>query len=257
MENIDQLEAVADIITKKDHIVFLTGAGISTPSGIPDFRSPGGFWEKYDPEEYATMKAFLENPDKIWKMFWDALKIRKKAKPNPAHKAITIIEKEREKIGKQTVVITQNVDSLHQAAGTTNVIELHGTARRARCIACKSSYYIEYLEQNKKRKKAPKCDFCGAPLKLDVTLFGEFIDPYVLEKIKKELRKTSAIIAAGTSLEVYPASEFFITSRATKIFINNQKPEKDIKTDYELIGKIEKILPIIANKVRQKVSNKN
>ncbi len=244
------IDKISEVIASSDHVVFLTGAGVSVPSGIPDFRSEGGLWSKYDPSEYATLEAFMKYPEKVWQMFWDALKLRKKAKPNPAHYALAEIETKRKKRGKETVIITQNVDGLHQQAGSSNVLELHGSAARARCMACRSSYDIDLLERQTGRKSVPHCDFCGAVLKLDVILFGEALDHVVFDRSRKEADKANAIIAAGTSLEVYPAADLFENAKGKKIFLNLEKTNSKTSYDYVLIGDIAKTLPLIADRVK-------
>ncbi len=249
-KNNTMVDRVSNLIASSKHVVFLTGAGISVPSGIPDFRSEGGLWSKYDPSEYATLEAFMLRPEKVWKMFWDALKLRKKAKPNPAHFALADIEKYRKRNERETIVITQNVDGLHQQAGSSHVLELHGSATRARCMGCRSSYDIDLLERQTGRKVVPKCDFCGAVLKLDVVLFGETLDHVVFDRSKKEADKADAIIATGTSLEVYPAADLFESAKGKKIFLNLEKPSSKVPCDFVLIGDIAKTLPLIAERVR-------
>ena len=251
------LDLVATLLLESDHVTFLTGAGISVPSGVPDFRSKNGLWSKYDPEEFATAEAFKKNPDKVWKMFWDALKIRDKVKPNPAHYAIAEIEKLRQAINRKTVIITQNVDGLHQRAGSTYVLELHGSASRARCGACRSSYDIDLLRRQTPKNKAPLCDLCGTVLKLDVVLFGDYIDPMVLDRCKKELKETDMVLAVGTSLDVYPASDFFITSRGKRVFINIEQPEKDIEADYVIDGDVIDVLPNLLRQMKQAEKSTN
>ena len=249
--NKNTIDKISELIASSNHVVFLTGAGISVPSGIPDFRSEGGLWSRYDPMEYATLEALMLRPEKVWKMFWDALKLRKKAKPNPAHFALADIERQRKEVEKETIVITQNVDGLHQQAGSSHVLELHGTATRARCVACRSSYDIDLLERQTKKKTVPKCDFCGAVLKLDVILFGESLDHMILDRSQREANNADVIIAAGTSLEVYPAADLFESAKGKKIFLNLETPNRQTPYDYVLLGDISKTLPIIANKVKR------
>ncbi len=178
--------------------VALTGAGISVDSGIPAFRGAQGLWERYDPMEYATIEAFRANPAKVWAMLKEMDELIVSAKPNPAHIALA----ELERMGKLSMVITQNVDGLHQAAGNTNVVEFHGSGRSLSCIDCGRSYQRQELTL---KELPPKC-ICGGILKPDVVLFGEPIPERAAMQALAAAGSCSLMLVVGTSAVVAPAS---------------------------------------------------
>jgi NAD-dependent deacetylase len=190
----------ADIIRKSKMLISLTGAGISVESGIPDFRSACGLWERYDPMEYAHIDAFRQNPRKIWKMIFELIGLTGNAKPNPAHCALATLEKK--KILKS--IITQNIDNLHQAAGSRNVIEFHGNSSHLRCLDCGAGY--EASEFSLDGKEPPVCGNCGCILKPGVIFFGEAIPMQALYESEDLAKRADAILVVGTSAVVYPAS---------------------------------------------------
>lgn len=241
-------QAVSEIISAKK-ITALTGAGISVESGIAAFRGKGGLWEKYDPEEYANVETFKRNPEKSWIMLKDMGKQILRAKPNPAHHSISRLQK----IGKLDSVITQNVDNLHQAAGTINVIEFHGNYKKLLCLECGSEYEFEYHMINN-IPPAPRCE-CDAVLKPKVVLFGETPPFSVIEKSKKEANSCDAMIVVGTSAMVYPSGHIpFVAykNKATIIEINTEKSYlTPLITKYFLRGKAGEILPKIVEKIEK------
>jgi len=190
----------ADIIKKSKHIIALTGAGISVESGIPDFRSSGGLWEKYDPSIYAAIESFYSVPEKVWEMIFDMMEIVMAARPNPAHIALA----ELERAGYLKSVITQNVDNLHQEAGSRDVIEYHGNYSKLQCMECGSEY--DAGEYNISEKVIPRCESCGKILKPSVVFFGEMIPRQVLVGSQEHAEKADAVIIVGTSAVVYPAA---------------------------------------------------
>jgi NAD-dependent deacetylase len=195
----DQYARAAEIIRKSKHMIALTGAGISVESGIPDFRSACGLWEKYDPMEYAHIDSFRRNPEKIWKMIFDLMDLTTNAKPNPAHIALARLEKMKH----LDAVITQNIDNLHQAAGSLKVIEFHGNASLLECIHCGASFKAEEYEVN---GVPPRCRQCDEILKPSVIFFGEAIPTQALYESERLANTAGAIIVVGTSAVVYPAS---------------------------------------------------
>ncbi|MCX8042487.1 MAG: RNA polymerase subunit sigma, partial [Thermodesulfobacteriaceae bacterium] len=166
------MEKTAQIIANSKNVIAVTGAGISVESGIPDFRSPGGLWTKFPPEEYATYEAFLDNPDKVWELFYEIGETISNAKPNPAHVALAKLEE----LGHLVAVITQNIDNLHYEAGSKTVIEYHGNARTLYCPACRRRRPMSLSHKN---HGAPRCE-CGGFMKPDVVLFGEPIPSQAL-----------------------------------------------------------------------------
>jgi NAD-dependent deacetylase len=191
----EAIESAAKVIIGSKATIALTGAGISVESGIPDFRSKGGLWSKFDPEEYATIYAFRGNPEKVWRMLKEMEDIVGKAKPNSAHIGLAKLER----MGLLSSVITQNVDNLHQEAGSKDVIEYHGNSKTLTCIWCKKTYNYE----EKKGQYPPRCE-CGRILKPDVVFFGEAIPPLAMEKGYQLAGSCQALLIIGTSAVVSP-----------------------------------------------------
>ena len=187
------------MIVEAQPCVVLTGAGVSTESGIPDFRSRTGIWAQYDPMEYATIDAFRRDPAKVWGFYSKRLGVLADAKPNAAH--VVLAELERQ--GLVEAVITQNVDRLHQEAGSRRVIEVHGSIRSASCFVC--SHREEY-ERVVELGPVPACAECGAVLKPDVVMFGELLPAGVMEEASELVRRAGLLLVVGSSLEVYPVA---------------------------------------------------
>lgn len=199
MNNIEQLQ---NMINSSSKIVFFGGAGVSTESGIPDFRSADGLYSenrdfKIPPETILSRKFFDKHPEKFYEFYRQHL-CYPNAQPNAAHYFLAKLEK----TGKLKVVITQNVDGLHQLAGSKNVIELHGSAQRNYCVKCKSKYDFEYVY---KSEGVPKCR-CGKKIRPDIVLYNEMLPMGAVLKAKEALWNADLLIIAGTSLSVYPAA---------------------------------------------------
>lgn len=192
-------EHLARLILEARSCVVLTGAGVSTESGIPDFRSPTGIWAQYDPMEYATIDAFRRDPAKIWDFYSKRLDVLVNAEPNPAHVALAELERR----GLVQAIVTQNVDRLHQAAGSQRVIEVHGSIRSASCLACG---HREEFERVVELLPVPECAACGSILKPDVVMFGELLPAAALEEASVLARDASLLLVVGSSLEVYPVA---------------------------------------------------
>ncbi|MBE0569138.1 MAG: NAD-dependent deacylase [Deltaproteobacteria bacterium] len=191
---------VARLLAERRNAVALTGAGISVESGIPAFRGTRGLWEKYAPMEYATIGAFIRHPEKSWRMLSELLSLCHCAAPNAAHSGLA----ELESLGLLRAVITQNVDRLHQAAGTRRVIEYHGNMEELVCIACWKSYSTR-LRWNG-GGDPPRCD-CGEILKPNIVLFGEPIPWLAQERAEEEARTCGVLLVIGTSAQVTPACD--------------------------------------------------
>ena len=239
--------AAKDILNSKKTIAF-TGAGISVESGIPDFRSAGGLWEKFDPEEYAHIHAFYSNPDKVWLMLKDMFTLVMTAKPNPAHLGLA----ELERMGLLSSVITQNVDGLHQAAGSRNVIEFHGTHRTLSCLKCSTTIDGTTLKMEDLPARCPRC---SSLLKPDVVFFGEPIPWEAQTASFKESKSCSMVLVIGTSAVVYPAASIPITAKergATVIEINMERtPLTDQISDYLIPGSAGETIPAILGEVKR------
>lgn len=175
----------------------ITGAGISVESGIPDFRSPGGLWTVFSPEEYATIDVFIENPAKAWKLYREMGRTLEGKRPNAAHIALARLEAADRLVG----VVTQNVDGLHQSAGSKNVIEVHGNHRNLHCIQC--GHLEPAVREHLLGTDVPRC-LCGFPLKPNVVLFGEPVRN--LDQILSLLSDCDALLVIGTSAQVYPVA---------------------------------------------------
>lgn len=222
-----------------------TGAGISVESGIADFRSPGGIWEKYPPEEYATIDAFMRNPAKVWGLWKELGEDFADTKPNPGHFALAQLEK----AGCLVAVITQNVDNLHQVAGSQNVIEYHGNARRLVCLGCHKK---RPLVMSEIVELPPRCS-CDAVLKPDVTMFGEMIPKYAMFESEALAQKADVVIIVGTSAQVFPAAGLPYTAKQHGAFIiEANKEETDFTrsiTDVFLKGLSGETLPRLVEAV--------
>ncbi|MBI3361264.1 MAG: NAD-dependent deacylase [Chloroflexi bacterium] len=214
----------ARLIRESRLSVALTGAGISTPSGIPDFRSPGsGLWEDVDPMEVATLSGFKENPQAFYDWIRPLARTIINAAPNPAHLALAELEAR----GFLRAVITQNIDLLHARAGSKKVLEVHGHIRRATCIRCYQAqpaapYLARFIEDG----RVPRCPGCGGVLKPDVILFGEQLPALVLDEARRLARQSELMIVAGSSLEVAPAADLPALTLASggRLMIVNREP---------------------------------
>lgn len=194
----------AALLQRSRHAVALTGAGISTPSGIPDFRSPGtGLWSRVDPMEAASIQAFMRRPAAFYEWFAESALSMAAARPNPAHLALAELERR----GILRAVITQNIDGLHQQAGSKRVLELHGNARTASCIRCgRKTDTMPLLEQFSRDRQVPHCP-CGGVFKPDVVLFGEMLPHDVLLAAHAEASRCDLFLVVGSSLVVTPAAD--------------------------------------------------
>lgn len=218
------IHEAARLLIEARYAISLTGAGISTPSGIPDFRSPGsGLWEKIDPMRVASIWAFRTNPQVFYDWISPLAEKMLIATPNPAHLALA----DMESLGKMTAVITQNIDSLHQMAGSQRVLELHGHTRDACCVDCGhtaplADHFTRFLTQ----RQLPRCHRCAGILKPAVILFGELLPREILMGAQDEARACDVMLVAGSSLEISPASNLpWIAHQASaQIIIVNYEP---------------------------------
>lgn len=216
MDNL--IERAAEKIAAAENVVALTGAGISVDSGIPAFRGTQGLWDKYNPAEYATIDAFLSNPLKVWKMLRELGEVVGGAKPNTGHTGLA----ELESLGKLKSIVTQNVDGLHQAAGSSCVIEFHGNGRRLVCPSCKRRYEREEILP----EMFPPMCACLNVLKPDVVFFGEMIPMHALVAAQAEVRECDVMLVVGTSAQVEPAASlpYVAKSRGATIVEINPEP---------------------------------
>lgn len=232
-------QELADLIRQSRRAVALTGAGISVESGIPDFRSKGGLWERFDPWEYATIQAFERNPAKVWVMLKEMDQLIRGARPNPAHYALAELEARGHLLG----VITQNVDNLHQAAGSKNVIEYHGNAHRFVCRACRGQWPREALDF----EQTPLYCYCGGLIKPDVVFFGEAIPEEAMYRANDWAINCDLMLVIGTSGEVAPANILpEVAKNNGAIIVENNLEHTRLSlylTDYFLRGPAGKVWP--------------
>ena len=218
------LKKAADLIDRSSYMVVFTGAGISTPSGIPDFRSPNtGLWKQYDPFEVASLWSFHKKPEAFFNWIKPLAMQSETAKPNLAHQAIADLESR----GKVKSVITQNIDGLHQKAGSKKVLELHGSARTATCIKCGKKYdQGNFCRLIIAGDVIPRCDRCGEIIKPDVILFGEELPRDIWNDAYQECLKADLLFVVGSSLEVSPANSLpeKALHNGAKLVINNLSP---------------------------------
>ena len=221
-EGTSAIREAARAIASRGNCVALTGAGISVESGVPAFRGAQGLWDRFDPMEYATIGAFRKDPGKVWRMPAEMIEILGRAAPNPAHRGIA----ELESLGLLRSVITQNVDGLHQAAGSRGVVEFHGSARELVCLFCPNRYPT--------REKVlegipPRCG-CGAILKPDIIFFGEQIPRAAMETAESEAEAAAVLLVVGTSAEVTPACGIPLLARRQGALIVEINPEETVLT---------------------------
>ena len=233
----EKLEKLREIINSSERIVFFTGAGVSTESGIPDFRSVDGLYnQKYDypPETILSHTFYRSLPEEFFRFYRDKM-IYEDAKPNEAHKFMARMEKE----GKSLGVVTQNIDGLHQAAGSEKVYELHGSIHRNYCERCHKFYGLEKITNS---EGVPTCA-CGGRIKPDVVLYEEGLDDGVVYQAVKAIREADTLIVCGTSLSVYPASGFIrYFSGEHLILINLSATPYDSVADLVIHAKVGEVL---------------
>jgi NAD-dependent deacetylase len=193
---------LAALIEGSSFTVALTGAGISVPSGIPDFRTPGkGLWTKVDPMKVAHIDAFRRDPKSFWEYYRPRFQMLGDVRPNPAHEALAELESR----GQLEAVITQNVDRLHRAAGSERVVEVHGTIETSSCTCCGARYRLEDVEELFE-DGVPQCKLCTSPVKPDVVLFGEFLPEQAMAEATELASRAELLLCVGSSLEVYPVA---------------------------------------------------
>lgn len=210
-----------DIVNESDNIVFFGGAGTSTESGIPDFRSASGLYESgkggtYAPEEILSRDFFLQHTEAFYE-FYKSKMIYRDAQPNPAHNALAELERR----GKVKAVITQNIDGLHQMAGSQNVLELHGSVHRNYCMNCGEPHSLDYILES---ELVPYCRACGGLVKPDVVLYQENLDTDVLHRSIEYISQADVLIVSGTSLTVHPAAGLVQYYQGNRFIIINKSP---------------------------------
>ncbi|MEG2698333.1 MAG: NAD-dependent protein deacylase [Ruthenibacterium sp.] len=235
-----EIRMLQRLIDGTDHIVFFGGAGVSTESGIPDFRSVDGLYHQkypYPPEVILSHSFFMENPKAFYRFYREKMLVLT-AKPNMAHQVLAKLER----MGKLRAVITQNIDGLHQAAGSKNVFELHGSVHRNYCMKCGKAYPVSAVAQS---ADVPMCP-CGGMIKPDVVLYEESLDQEVMQKSVAAIADADMLIVGGTSLGVYPAAGLLRYYCGSKLVLMNQTATPmDHAADLVLHGKIGEMLGML------------
>ena len=253
----DSINKAAELLINSKNAVVLTGAGISTESGIPDFRGESGIWAKYKPEIYGSIQSFLNDPSKFWKMAEGIAPTLFNAEPNAGHYAIAALEE----MNIVKAIITQNVDELHQKAGSIIVYEVHGNINRFSCLGCRASYNKQQLlrKMKKEKKLPPLCNFCAAPLKPSVVLFGENLPNFEKYMSIDLAKKTDVMLIAGSSLSVVPVCDLplYTVSEGGKLIIINDEPTYlDERAEIVINNKTGTILPLIVEEIKKIQTNR-
>ena len=256
-KNLDALaRKAAELIANAKKLVVFTGAGISTESGIPDFRSPGGIWSRFDPEDF-TYQKFVADPEarrKQWRMLGEG-HLTTDAQPNPAHYAIA----ELDRLGKLDCVITQNVDNLHHKAGVPaeKVFELHGNVQWAICLSCGRRYPFEHIRARlEKGEEIPDCEGCQGVLKPDAVLFGEALPQEVLQEASRRSSDCDLFIVVGSTLVVYPAAYmplYAIQGGAKLIIVNLIDTPMDSQAAVLIRAKAGEAMSRIMEKLKEEI----
>jgi NAD-dependent deacetylase len=205
--------ALAALILERQPCVVLTGAGVSTESGIPDFRSDSGIWTTVDPFEVASIQAFRRDPVRVWAFYRERIQLLRDAEPNAAHLALAELERR----GLVEAVVTQNIDLLHTRAGSSEVIEVHGSIRSARCPGCLWTEPADAVLAQLATSTLPSCPQCGEVLKPGVVLFGELLPVGAMERATELARGAKLVLVVGSSLEVWPVAGLPLEARAFAI----------------------------------------
>jgi NAD-dependent deacetylase len=240
---------LAELMRDRQPCVVLTGAGVSTESGIPDFRSSTGLWAKFDPLEYASIEAFRRDPRKVWSFYKPRVAMLTGAEPNPAHTALA----ELEELGLIEAVVTQNIDLLHERAGSKEVVEVHGSIRTASCPGCGGRYELERVLELLAEADAPGCPDCGEVLKPDVVFFGELLPAAAIDRAFELARRARLLLVVGSALEVYPVAGLPLETLGTggALAVVNRGPTAfDSQATLRVDGSAGEVLPRVVEELR-------
>jgi NAD-dependent deacetylase len=236
------VERLAELIRESRSTLVLTGAGVSVPSGIPDFRTPGtGLWENVDPMEVAHISVFRRDPVRFWTYYRPRFQSLGDKRPNRAHEALAELERR----GLIEGVVTQNIDRLHRAAGSRTVIEVHGSIDTSSCTLCGEAYGIEQVEDLFDERGVAHCAGCGGPVKPDVVLFGEMLPVEAIERAQRMATEAELILCVGSSLEVFPVAELpqLTLDRGGRLAIVTKGPTPyDERAELKLGGEVDEEL---------------
>jgi NAD-dependent deacetylase len=237
-------ERLAGLIREQQPCVVLTGAGVSTESGIPDFRSPTGLWAQFDPLEFGSIEAFRRDPRRVWSFYKPRVSMLTDAEPNPAHLALAELEQH----GLVQAVVTQNIDLLHERAGSREVVEVHGSIRTATCPGCGACHELEQVLELLTEADAPACPACGEIVKPDVVFFGELLPPEAIDRAYKLARAAALMLVVGSALEVYPIAglpEETLAAGGKLAIINRGPTPYDGRANLRIDGSAGEVLPAV------------
>jgi NAD-dependent deacetylase len=243
---VSDAERLAELIRERQPCVVLTGAGVSTESGIPDFRSPQGLWAQFDPFEYGSIEAFRADPAKVWRFYAPRFAVLTEAEPNAAHRALAHLEQ----AGLVRAVITQNIDLLHERAGSRDVVEVHGSIRTSSCPGCGASYPLARVLELLTDEEAPTCPECGSILKPDVVFFDELLRVETIDRAFELAREAALLLVVGSALEVHPVAGLPLETLATggEVAIVNRGPTAlDAGATLKVDGSAGEVLAAVAD----------
>ena len=239
---------LAVLIRERGPCVVLTGAGVSTESGIPDFRSPEGIWARFDPLEYGSIQAFRADPEKVWSFYAPRFSMLTEAEPNDAHLALADLERR----GYVRAVVTQNIDLLHERAGSTEVVEVHGSIRTSTCSACSATYPLADVLERLHQNGAPRCTSCDAVLKPDVVFFGELLPEKAIDRAIELAGEAKLMLVVGSTLEVQPVAGLpleTLSAGGALAIVNRGPTALDRLATLKLDGSAGKILAAVADEL--------
>ena len=233
---------LAALLVERQPCVVLTGAGISTESGIPDFRSATGIWADVDPLEVASIQAFRRDPERVWDFYRGRIRLLLEAEPNPGHLALAELERR----GLVQAIVTQNIDTLHSRAGSRDVVEVHGSIRTAECPSClwreEAAGVLAQLEE----RTAPLCVFCGEVLKPGVTLFGELLPAGAIGRATELARGAALMLVVGSTLEVWPVAGLPLAARSLAV-VNRGPTALDSRAEVKIDAAAGETLTAVVN----------
>jgi len=234
--------ALAALLIERQPCVVLTGAGISTESGIPDFRSPTGIWAEVDPLEVASIQAFKRDPERVWGFYRARIGVLLEAEPNQGHLALAEVERR----GLAQAIVTQNIDTLHSRAGSRDVIEVHGSIRAATCLDCRWTEELAGVLAQLEERTAPLCVHCGEILKPGVTLFGELLPSAAIERATDLARGAALMLVVGSTLEVWPVAGLPLEARSFAV-VNRGPTALDRRAELKIDGDAGATLTAVVN----------
>ena len=247
-------QRLAELIASCQPCVVLTGAGISTESGIPDFRSPTGIWADVDPLDYASLPAFRADPERVWRFYGPRIELLTGAEPNAGHLALA----ELERLGFVRAIVTQNIDLLHERAGSRDVVEVHGSIRSATCPRCRASHPLAEVVALLDAHGVPRCRECGTVLKPDVVFFGELLPEPAIERAYELVREAALLLVVGSALEVHPVAELPLeTLRVGGVLaiVNRGPTGLDGRAALKLEGSAGETLAVVLDLLRRRLLN--